>query len=196
MISELTMSAGPLRSGFFSRFERMTSTRSLGRIKPPAPVSGEISVETARMPAGRIAAMKPEPLALTSVGWRIGSPAMNGARAIEPAISLVASGRSLGRIKLLLAVAAGQVWHCRASAVSVWPRPMSDFATRTSAVCSCAIGSLGGGFLSNPLARYAATPPAPRAIVRTTIRAVFIRFTIHIYAETLELHVVAALSQE
>ena len=61
-------------------------------MKPPAPVSGEISVETARMPVGRIAAMKPEPLALTSFCSRIGSPAMNGARAIEPAISVVAFG--------------------------------------------------------------------------------------------------------
>jgi hypothetical protein len=43
------------------------------------------------MPVGRIAAMKPEPLALTSFGSRIGSPAMKGARAIEPAISLIAS---------------------------------------------------------------------------------------------------------
>ena len=84
MISELTISGAPLRSGFFSRFERITSTRSLGRMKPPAPVSGEISVETARMPVGRIAAMKPDPLALTSFGSRIGSPAINGARAIEP----------------------------------------------------------------------------------------------------------------
>ena len=63
--------------------ERMTSTRSFGRMKPPAPVSGEISVETARMPDGRIAAMKPaEPLALISLASRIGSPAANGARAI------------------------------------------------------------------------------------------------------------------
>src|SRR6185369_3429782 len=35
-----------------ARRERITSTRSLGRMKPPAPVSGEISVETARMPDG------------------------------------------------------------------------------------------------------------------------------------------------
>jgi hypothetical protein len=41
-------------------------------MKPPAPVSGEISVEIARMPVGRIAAMKPEPLALTSF-WARGS---------------------------------------------------------------------------------------------------------------------------
>src|SRR6202171_4973782 len=192
MVSEL-MRSGPPLSGFLSRLERMTSTRSFGRIKPPAAVSGEISVEMARMPVGRIAAMKPEPLALTSFGSRLGSPAIHGARAIEPALWVVASGRSLRRMKLLLAVAAGHVCHWRASAVTVWPRPMSDFATRTSTVCNCATGS-AGGLREEPLAQYAATPPAPRAMVRTTIRAVFIRFTIHIHAETLELHVVAALS--
>ena len=52
-------------------------------MKPPAPVSAEISVEIARMPVGRIAAMKPEPSAFTSFGSRIGSPAMKGARAID-----------------------------------------------------------------------------------------------------------------
>src|SRR5450759_1463835 len=35
-------------------------------MNPPAPVSGEICVEMARMPVGRIAAMKTEPLAFTS----------------------------------------------------------------------------------------------------------------------------------
>ena len=40
-----------------ARRDRITSTRSFGRMKPPAPVSGEISVEIARMPDGRIAAM-------------------------------------------------------------------------------------------------------------------------------------------
>ena len=43
------------------------------------------------MPVGRIAAMKPEPLALTSFASRIGSPAMKGARAIEPIDALHAS---------------------------------------------------------------------------------------------------------
>ena len=43
------------------------------------------------MPVGRIAAMKPEPSALTSFGSRIGSPAMKGARAIEPATFFMAS---------------------------------------------------------------------------------------------------------
>ena len=129
--------------------------------------------------------MKPEPLALTSFCSRIGSPAIKGARAIEPAIWVVASGRSLRRMKVLLAVAAGQVCHCRSSGLTVWPRPMSDLATRTSTVCSCATGSAGRGLLSDPLARYAATPPALSAMVRTTMRAVYIRFTIYIYAATL-----------
>src|SRR6266478_2044956 len=163
MISELTISAEADLSGFLSRFERITSTRSLGRMKPPAPVSGEISVEMARMPVGRIAAMKPDPLALTSFGSRIGSPARNGARAIEPETSLVASGRSLRRIKLWLAVAAGHV-------------------------CHCATGSGGADVLSDPRARYAATPPALRARIRTPIRAVYIRFTIYFYAGIPELH--------
>src|ERR1700732_1836443 len=176
MISELTTSGAPGRSAFFSRLVRSTSTRSLGRMKPPAPVSGEISVETARMPVGRIAALKPDPLALIVFGSRIGSPAIKGERAIEPAIWVVASGRSLRRMKVLLVDAAGQLCHCISLGVTVWPRPMSDLATSTSTVCSCATGSVGGGLLSDPLARYAATPPSQRAMVRTTMRAIFIRY--------------------
>ena len=45
--------------------------------------------------------MKPEPLALTSFCSRIGSPAMKGERAIEPAISLMASAL-LARLTRLL----------------------------------------------------------------------------------------------
>src|ERR1700761_8517705 len=93
--------------GSFRRRVSSTSTRSLGRIKPPAPVSAEISVDTARDPLGRIAAMKPEPSGFTSFDSRIGSPATKGARAIDPAIWLVASGRSLRRMKLVLVEDAG-----------------------------------------------------------------------------------------
>ena len=52
----------------------ITSTRSLGRMKPPALVSAAILVATARLPAGRIADMKPwsERISLASL---IGSPA-------------------------------------------------------------------------------------------------------------------------
>ena len=85
--------------------------------------------------------MKPEPLALTSFCSRIGSPVMKGERAIEPTMSFMASALSLRRMRVLLAVAAGQVCHCRSSAFTVWPRPMSDLATRTSAVGNCATGA-------------------------------------------------------
>src|ERR671935_232134 len=39
MISELTESGPPARSGFLSRLDKMTSTRSFGRMKPPGPVA-------------------------------------------------------------------------------------------------------------------------------------------------------------
>ena len=52
--------------------------------------------------------MKPEPSALTSFCSRIGSPGINGPRAIEPAIWVCASGLLSRRMKALLAVAAGQ----------------------------------------------------------------------------------------
>jgi hypothetical protein len=68
---------------------------------------------------------------------------MNGERAIDPAIWVVASGRSLRRMKLLLAVPAGHVCHSRFSGLTDWPRPMSAFATRTSTVWICATGSVG-----------------------------------------------------
>ena len=67
------------------------------------------------MPDGRIAAMKPEPSALTSFCSRIGSPCINGTRAIEPAIWVWASGLLSRRMKALLAVADGQTCHCRSS---------------------------------------------------------------------------------
>ena len=86
------ISVPPAFSASRSRRDRITSTRSFGRMKPPAPVSGEISVETARMPLSSTAAMKPEPLALISLASRIGSPATNGARAIAPVSCSIASG--------------------------------------------------------------------------------------------------------
>jgi hypothetical protein len=104
--------------------------------------------------------MKPDPSAFTSFCSRIGSPAMKGARAISPTIWVVASGCSLRRMKMLLAVAAGQVCHCRSSGLTDWPRPISDLATRTSTVGSWATGATATGvlLLLDPLARYAAMP--------------------------------------
>src|SRR6478735_7188780 len=123
--------------------------------------------------------MKPEPSAFTSFCSRIGSPAMNGERAMEPVISLMASALLARLMKLPLAVAAGQVCHCRSSGLTDWPRPISDLATRTSTVGSWATGATATGvlLLLDPLARYAAMPPAPSAMIRTIIRAVYIRFT-------------------
>ena len=129
--------------------------------------------------------MKPEPSAFTSFCSRIGSPAMNGARAMEPVISLMASALLARLMKLLLAVAAGQVCHCRSSGLTDWPRPISDLATRISTVCSCATGWAGAGLSLDPLARYAAMPPAPMAMARTTMRAVFITLHFPHYAATL-----------
>jgi len=50
--------------------------------------------------------------------------------------------------------------------------------------------------VSDPRARYAATPPALRAMVRTTIRAYTYAFTIYFYAGLLELHGGDSLSPE
>src|SRR6478735_7915959 len=56
----------------------------------------------------------------------------------------MASGRSLRLMNELLAVVFGQVCQRRSSAFAVWPRPISDLATRTSMVSSCATGWAGG----------------------------------------------------
>ena len=182
MISLVWTSTPAAFSASLSRRLRITSTWSFGRMKPPAPVSGEISVEMARMPAGRIAAMKPEPLALMSLASRIGSPATNGVRAIEPANCWTASGLSLLRMKFGPAAAVGQVCHLMSAGATTWPMPISAEATRISTVSITAMGAGAGAAFSDLLARKAASPPAPTATTRTRIRAVFIRFTFHEYA--------------
>src|SRR5436853_7503299 len=107
--------------------------------------------------------MKPEPSAFTSFCSRIGSPAMNGERAIEPVICLMASALLARLMKLLLAVAAGQVCHWRSFGLTDWPRPISDLATRIPTGCIFATGWDGAGASSDQLARYAAIAPAPLA---------------------------------
>ena len=133
---------------------RITSTRSFGRMKPPAPVSGEIWVEMARMPDGRIAAMKPEPLAFTSFASRIGSPATKGARTIMPLRFSTAFGRSVLRMKLPLAVVAGQACQKTSAGVTTWPREMSDFATRISTVSNFGTSTLGAGGGIRPASQH------------------------------------------
>ena len=150
-------------------------------MKPPAPVSGEISVETARMPVGRIAAMKPEPSAFTSFCSRIGSPAMNGARAIEPTISVggvgpfaaADEGAAGGRRRPGLPLHILRLDRLAEADVGFRDQNVDGLQLRDRLRPAAAV-------LSDPLARYAAMPPAPTAMVRTTMRAVFIRFTFHI----------------
>src|SRR5208282_2016574 len=75
-------------------------------MKPPASVSGAMASDMARMPCGRMAAMKPLPLAATTLGSRIGSPAAMDERTMAPTKSLMASGRSVFLMKIALAEAA------------------------------------------------------------------------------------------
>ncbi len=75
-----------------SRMMLTTSTRSSGRMNPPAEESPLLSIliATARMPLGRMADMKPPAPALTSLSRRIGSPRRNPTRVIEPLTSCMA----------------------------------------------------------------------------------------------------------
>src|SRR5262249_31074211 len=100
-----------------SRRVRSTSTRSLGRMKPPAPVSGEISVEMARMPEGSSAAKEPGAVGLDQLGLGIGLAGDEGrardragelldpVRPVLPAHKVAAGGA--GRPGLPLDVARG-----------------------------------------------------------------------------------------
>ena len=71
-----------------SRNISTTSTRSFGRMKPPAFESPppSILIATARIPLGKIADMKPPCPFLTSLSLRIGSPRRNESRVIAPLI--------------------------------------------------------------------------------------------------------------
>src|SRR5690348_2446024 len=116
-----------------------------------------------------------------SLDSRIGSPAAIGERAIEPAISRAALGRSFRLMKPEPAEAAGHTCHFTFCADNLWPRPTSPLATRTSAVSILATGAGGSAAfgLERP-ASTAARPPAATATTRTAIRAAFIRFTLHL----------------
>ena len=80
-------------------------------------------------------------------------------------------------MKLLLAVAAGQVCQCRSSCLTDWPRPISDLATSTSTVGNCATGWAGARLVFRAARQIGGDAAGTSAMVRTTIRAVFIRFT-------------------
>ena len=132
------------------------------------------------MPCGRMAAMKPPPLAMTTLGSRIGSPATRDERTMAPTKSLIASGRSVFLMKVALAEAAGQVCQPMSPAPTTWPVLRSVLATSTSTVASGGGGgtALGASGCRRPLASMAATPPAARATPSTIRRAAFI--TLHV----------------
>ena len=157
----------------------MTSTWSLGRMKPPAEVSAEICTETARLPAGRIADMKPRS-ALISLASRTGSPAKNDWRAIEP----FSSSRAFGRFVLVMRV--GPMPSCGHFCQPSEPSTLSPMArslvvTRTSesliggsaGAAVMITGSEGSG-CDSLSARKPAPAAATRATATTAMRATLI----------------------
>jgi hypothetical protein len=156
----------------------MISTRSFGRMKPPAEVAPRVSIEiaTARMPAGRIADMKPEPSALMSFSRRIGSPPKKLLRAIEPVVSSRPFGNSVRLMTAFGALSAGQASQRRSAALRLWPIGRSTAATSTSTVLieGGASTTCGTGAGSPPPIISAAAPPARIAMPRTARRAGFI----------------------
>ncbi len=85
----------------------MTSTRSLGSTKPPAPVETEISVATARFPAGRSDDMM-RVLESTTFSGRTGSPSNRGNRTTAPVSSVIALGFLASVMKLSTTLPCGQ----------------------------------------------------------------------------------------
>ena len=107
-----------------------------GRMNPPALVSGEISVEIARMPPGSTAAMIAGALGLDQPAFVDRFAGREGAAAIEPVRSSTAFGLLVLRIMAGPADAVGHICHFRSSGAMAWPVPMSFWATRTSTVSS------------------------------------------------------------
>ena len=102
---------------------------------------GAISVATARMPDGRIGGQIAGGIGLDQLGLADRLAARRRcARAIEPASCSMASGRSLLRMKLAPADAAGHICQRKSLGATVLPVPISLLATSTSTVSSCATG--------------------------------------------------------
>ncbi len=117
----------------------MTSTKSLGRMKPPADVSADIAVATARMPEGRIDDMKlcPSPISLER---RSGSPVNIATRATEPFSFSSASGSAARVMKLALMPLDGQDSQLMLFSSGV---PMATSPDRTSTSCNAMAGACG-----------------------------------------------------
>jgi hypothetical protein len=71
-------------------------------MKPPAPLSAEMRTEMARMPLGRMAAMKPAESGLMTLRSFTGSPSKRLLRARAPCSSCMAAGRVVREIMLCL----------------------------------------------------------------------------------------------
>ncbi len=92
MVCEVRTSTPRALVASSSRMRLTTSTRSSGRMNPPAEKSPLLSIliATARRPLGRMADMKPPAPDLTSLSRRIGSSRRNPTRVIEPLTSCMA----------------------------------------------------------------------------------------------------------
>ena len=167
MVSE---TGGP----FSGLMVRITSTRSFGRMKPPAELAPRLSmvIATARRPAGRIADMKP-PLPLMSFSRRTGSPVSIGLLTTEPARSSTMSGSSVFRISPLAGALSGQGCQRRSAAFRLLPIGRSEAATSTSKVGAAGAGPGSGAGGGDPCIISAAPPPAASATPKTAIRANF-----------------------
>ena len=84
----------------------------------------------------------------------------------------IACGLSVLRMKFAPAALAGHACHCTPDGVIFWPMEMSDLATKMSTVATFGASLTTTGFSDRP-ASMAATPPAPIAMVKTTIREAF-----------------------
>ena len=89
-------------------------------------VGRNIERKCARRPCGRIVAMKPRPLAATTLESRIGSPSKTGVRTMAPTKSLIASGRSVFLITFDPVEAAGQVCQPTSPSVITWAVSRSE----------------------------------------------------------------------
>ena len=154
-------------------------------MKPPAPVSGEISVEIARMPVGRIAAMKPEPFGLDQLllADRLAGDerrARDRAGDLLDRVGLLGAADEVG-----LAAAAGQAAIADRPGLTDLAEPDVDLGDQDIDGLDLGDRLRGRRLFADPPARNAAMPPAARATTRTTRRAAFIRFTFHIDAARL-----------
>jgi hypothetical protein len=143
-------------------------------MSPPAELSAEMRIATARMPAVRLAASS-EASALASFSSRIGSPATKRSRTTEPPRVSGASGRAARVMKPGLTAFSGQGCQRRFSGPSFCPWTMSADATRTSVVgafTASAIDEVVWGSDWTARASHAARPPAPSAPMRMRIRSI------------------------